>query len=149
MKKITALLLLLTAIIISCDKDDFCTEATTPNLIITFFDNNNENSKKKVNNLIIKVKDIAEYKAITTDSLAIPLDINKEKTTYIFSTNNTLDTLQLSYTKKDIFVSRSCGYKTTFNGIRTSQISKNWIKKITLKNTNITDEKSAHISIYH
>lgn len=149
MKTKIALLLLLTTIAISCDKDDFCTEATTPNLIITFYNKEKENTKKQANNLTIKIKNIAEYKAITTDSIAIPLDINNEKTTYIFTTNAISDTLQLSYTKKDIFVSRSCGYKTTFKNITKSYVTKKWIKKTTLKNTNITDEKTAHINIYH
>lgn len=149
MKKIFYLLLLLITISISCDKDDFCTQATTPNLIVTFYNKDSVNVKKKVTNLSIKIKDIVEYKATTTDSIAIPLNTNKDTTNYTFTADKNTDILQISYTRKNIFVSRSCGYKTTFLGVDTTKTTKNWIKKLELKNTNITNEKTAHITIYH
>jgi len=146
----------------SCQKDDICIDPITPNLIIRFYDFTNSAQFKAVNNLQIKnidIDSIYNNNIVSTDSIAIPLNINQDVTKYVLSINSndqTLinsDTITISYTRKPTFVSRSCGFKTVFNNVNISLTTDNdnWIKGISTIDSlqNITDEKKAHVKILH
>ncbi len=146
----------------SCQKDDICIDPITPNLIIRFYDFTNNAQFKAVNNLQIKnidIDSIYSNNIVSTDSIAIPLNINQDVTKYVLSINSndqTLinsDTITISYTRKPTFVSRSCGFKTVFNDVSISLTTDNdnWIKSISTIDSlqNITDEKKAHVKILH
>jgi len=133
----------------SCEKDDICIEATTPMLVIRFYDINNPKTIKSVNSLTVWAlnKDsIYENKAI--DSIAIPLNLNENSTVYKFQSATFIDEISFNYNRNDIFVSRSCGYKTIFENL-SIQTSNIWIKDNLINNSTIENETSAHINIYH
>ncbi len=163
MKKI--ILFLVLALVLSfssCEKDDICIDPITPNLIIRFYDNTDANTLKSVANLQIKNTDIDSIftdNIVATDSITIPLNAFAENTTYQLTINSTdtntanSDTLKISYTREDVFVSRSCGFKTIFKDVSLSVTSdtNNWIKSaLFIDDTNaILNETQAHVKILH
>ena len=163
MKKI--ILFLVLALVLSfssCEKDDICIDPITPNLIIRFYDNTDANTLKPVANLQIKNTDIDSIfsdNIVATDSIIIPLNAFAENTTYQLTINSTdtntvnSDTLKISYTREDVFVSRSCGFKTIFKDVSLSVTTdtNNWIKSaLFIDDTNaILNETQAHVKILH
>lgn len=150
----------------SCETDQICLEEITPKLIIRFYNQNNPNELRSVANLKVSIDGIEgnyEDGTITTftDSIAIPLYVNQNTTKFILNlsgditkgTEDNLDTITLLYLQEDIFVSRSCGYKTVFHEGQASLTidDDNWIKLLETASDplEITDEKLAHVKIYH
>lgn len=151
MKKLYVLLLIgFTVSFLSCEIDDICIEPTTPQLIIRFYDVANPTVKKSISNLNVWVNDkdsIIKNKA--TDSIAIPLKTDSNITSYKFSSSNLIDEITFSYQRNEVFISRSCGYKTVFQNIIASKPTANWIKQMIIINPTIENEKNAHIYIMH
>ncbi|MHB1147198.1 MAG: DUF6452 family protein [Lutibacter sp.] len=150
MRKYLILLFILCFTLINCEKDDICIETTTPKLIVVFYDNAIPAKKMAVTSLTVW----AEGKGIiydkkSLDSIAIPLDLNQNRTTYILENKTIKDTIEFSYDRKDVFVSRSCGYKTIFENLKIESRSANWIKNDTIKNTTIENETAVHLTIFH
>ena len=152
MKKI--LLLLAFIALSSCEKDDICdaTTITTPRLIIDFYDNltfGTIPTTKAVTNLGIIAQDLQVgilYNAVT--KIQVPLKVTDDVTAYTFTLNAQAtvaplpqsDILLFNCTRKNVFISRACGYKTIFtlnsvslNGTivtATNTIVSSWIQKI-------------------
>jgi hypothetical protein len=139
-------------LIFSCEKDDICLEETTPNLMLKFYDFDNDTVVKTITIDSIRVLNmslISSYTKKSFDSISIPLDINQYKTSYQVSSGKTSDTIYFSYDRNDVFVSRSCGYKTLFENLAVDSITNNWIKAYTINTTIIDNDTTAHINIYH
>ena len=137
--------------IISCEKDDICIENTTPNLIIRFYDNDNQTETKQIvlDSVWANNKENI-YKNETIDSIIVlPLDLSQNNTLFKFSSNSSEDEINFTYDRNDIFVSRSCGYKTIFENLQIDSNSSNWIKNISINNTIIENDTAAHITIFH
>ena len=173
MKKISLLalsILTLGTIIISCEKDDICAEATptTPQLIIEFYDVNSPEELKNVTGLLVYgIGDDGEGFLLDgqilsdKNSVTIPLrtDMNITKVVlhkdYDIEDNIVLgnpETFNISYVREDIYVSRACGYKTIFNDLAANREDDvdNWISSIVIEeNTTVENETSAHVKIYH
>ncbi len=152
MKRYITLLVLAFVLIISCEKDDICLENTTPNLVLKFYDFENDTLVKSMLIDSIRAIDnvlIGDYTKKTLDSILIPLDLNEFKTVYQISSGGTSDTIYFSYGRNDVFVSRSCGYKTIFENLAIDSTTNNWIKSYNINNTIIDNDTTAHINIYH
>lgn len=145
----TAFLYLLT----SCVDEDFCVDATTPRLIINFYDIENPLIKKQLPIYVWADGKDSIYgtviSSVITDSILIPLNTDNTKTQYRLATTNIIDTLDLTYTTSDLFVSEACGYIAQFNDFGIERRSANWIKNIEVNVTKIEDETETHIKIYH
>ena len=150
MKKYISILLLFTFTIISCEKDDICIDATTPSLIIRFYDNDIQTEIKQVSGLTVWAhgKD-SIYVNQALDSIVLPLDLTKDNTLYKFSSGIIEDQINFTYTRNDVFVSRSCGYKTIFENLQIDSNTTNWLKDISINNSTIDNETAAHITIFH
>jgi len=155
MKKYLALIIVSFFTFVSCEKDDICIDGTTPKLIIRFYDNDavTELKKAQLDSVWVEGKlRIDGFTSVATDSIYIPLDLNADTTTFILEKNKVKDTLKFSYIRNDIFVSRSCGYKTIYENFQLDSNTINWIKNINLNestNSTIEDETTAHITIFH
>lgn len=150
MKKYIFFLLFIVIALMGCEKDDICVESTTPKLIINFKDFTNIKNKKSVPSITVFAENKEElYTAQSLDSIAIPLDLANNFTNYIFKSGTVSDTLKFNYTINDIFVSRSCGYKSVFQNLVIASTTANWIKNTTINNATIDNEKTAHITFYH
>ncbi|WP_299526947.1 DUF6452 family protein [uncultured Lutibacter sp.] len=152
MKKYITVIIVSLLTFLSCEKDDICIETTTPSLVIRFYNNDIQTDVKNV--LLDSVwaldkNGIEQYKSVSIDSIVIPLNLNENSTTYIIENNSSKDTIKFIYDRKDVFVSRSCGYKTIFENLQIDNNSINWIKNININNTIIENDTAAHISIFH
>ena len=150
MKKYITLLILLSFTLINCEKDDICVEPITPKLIIVFYSDSIPANNKKVDSLTVWAEDnVNVYENKFVDSIAIPLDIIQNSTIYQLKSGTKIDTLNFTYDRKDVFVSRSCGYKTIFENFQIESRTANWIKNDTIKNSTIDNETAAHLTIFH
>ena len=151
---------------ISCETDEICLEDLTPHLIVTFYNQNSPDELRPVFNLKVNIEGIeGEYKNETittfTDSVSIPLMVTENRTSIILTrpgdedegTEDNLDTISLVYTQEDIFVSRSCGYKTVYLDAKVTltEDDDNWIEFLepTADPLEIIDENLAHVKIYY
>ena len=170
MKK-TFLLLLVLIAFSSCEKDDICdaNTITTPRLIIDFYDNltfGTIPTTKAVTNLGISSVGFSNVILNAVTKIQVPLKVTDDVTAFTFTLNAGAtvaplpqsDQLQFNCTRKNVFISRACGYKTTFtlnsvslNGTivtATNTITSTWIQKIQVIQTNINNENETHIKIY-
>jgi hypothetical protein len=162
----TSIISLVLLLFLSCEKDDICVEENTPLLIIRFFDNTDPDTYKKVTNLKVQIEGIDgdyinETITVLTDSIAIPIKVTEDITRFKLilngndddDTNDNEDIFDLNYIREEVFVSRSCGYKTLYYDVKTNLISDsdNWIKSIeTAKDPqDILNQNSDHVKIFH
>jgi len=167
--KILLVLFVTITTLISCERDDICIEENTPYFIIRFYDVDNPEFFKSVADIKVELGGIDgfyEDNGLTisafTDSIAIPVkvteDITKFKLTVVkideddnLYENN--DTFELTYTRENDYVSRSCGYKTLYYDVNFNleDDEDNWIKTIvpTEDPLNIVNQDAAHVKIYH
>lgn len=150
MRKYLILLFILSFTLINCEKDDICIETTTPKLIVVFYNNDIPATKKVVTSLTVSADgNVNIYENKSIDSIAIPLDLTKNSTLYKFKSGTIIDSINFTYDRRDVFVSRSCGYKTIFENLQIASRTANWIKNDTLKNTIIENETATHLNIFH
>lgn len=151
MKKYLIALITIVFFITSCEKDDICIDPTTPNLIIRFYDNDNPLDYKSVAHLTVWAEGndpLQNYVDVSKDSIALPLNFSEDFTVYHLSANDVDDTITINYTKNEIFISRSCGYKYNFGNLNLTNISNNWILNTQITNQTIQNE-TEHIKILH
>ena len=144
---------LIFALLSSCEVDDICTETVlTPKLIVRFYDFSQQDTPKGVTNLYVwaEGKD-SIYSNTTTDSIALPLHIASDNTKYLFSKNGVIDTLNVTYNKQEIFVSRSCGFKYNFELTDALSLSNHWTQNLQTNTSPqiINNEAAAHLKIFH
>lgn len=142
----------------ACEKDDICLSPTTPKLILRFYDSADNTKLKAVSNLsiIAESKTDSLYTNQVVDSIAIPLNVNGTQTIYNLKTSSTgniadnkYNKLTLNYTTEEVYVSRSCGFKTIFKNVTVAS-DNGWFQSFTPNSiTSIDNENNAHIKIFH
>ena len=149
----------------SCEKDDICegSTPTTPQLVIEFYDAVNTTTLKNVTNLAITRvggTEVLLYNGVS--KIKLPLKTDANDTPYYLELNSSgttlknSDALKWNYTRKDVFVSRACGFKTLFYldattpfELTDSALSDGlWIKNILVNTSNIETENETPIKIY-
>ena len=155
-------------VVLSCEKDDICdaNTPTTPRLTIEFYDNLTAvPTLKKVTNLSIIAPQFTDgISCNDLSKISIPLKTNGDLTVFNFIQNglttttadDNTDVLTFNYSRKTIYVSRACGYKTNFNLNSTNAIVKTdgsnndgfWIQSIVVVKSEIENENDIHVKIY-
>ena len=172
MKKIILLVIAIAFTFSSCEKDDICdaNTSTTPRLVISFYDVNNASVAKSVTNLTIIGEGMTEgitfsgSTLINGNTVSIPLQTDVDATSFRFilnfgNTNPAVvneDIIRLNYTRKNEFVSRACGFKTTYlldpvtPFVHTDGATANgkWMNTIAVKNSTIETENETHLEIF-
>ena len=178
MKKIIAFLMILGFASSSCEPDDICdpNTPTTPRMLIQFFDISNPSVPKNVTNLkvigegmtegvILNPSGVDEAKYLTSgNSVLLPLNTDADVVRYQFILNSgnrnpllvNTDNLEFKYTRESVYVSRACGFKTTFNlDPRTpftlsdaTPADEMWIQYVIVAQNNITYEDETIIKIF-
>ena len=167
------ILLTMSFLIISCEKDDICPESTqtTPQLVVTFYDLLDPQQSKTVESLAVyAIKDselilIENINGINTDSIAIPLrnDIGVSNFRFIknYSVENDiifgdLNHVYIDYEMTDVFISRACGFITNYSilslvpyDILQDPPVIGWIDGYEIVNPIVTNENQAHVKILH
>ena len=147
-------LLLIIFFQLSCEPDDVCNieNPSTPQLVFRLYDANQPSQLKSVDTL--KVKDTENesiLQLINTDSIAIPFQINANKMDLDFMISAGIsDELLIDYQTQDMYLSRACGFQSTFiiNEIEIGS-NQNWINKIEIVTNEILVDTLAHVKIYH
>ncbi|MFS4469411.1 DUF6452 family protein [Maribacter sp. 2210JD10-5] len=166
MKKISAsiLILLILVGISACEKDDICVDGDTPLLVIEFLDATDSTAKEVA---ALRVVGIGQTTTVNTftdrsnlESIMIPLKTDEDVTRFIFiqdsdgepDTGNT-DTLTVSYTRMEGFVSRACGFVISYENLEANAETDtdNWIQSIEIARATVTNTNSdsTHVKIYH
>ncbi|RIV43283.1 DUF6452 family protein [Flagellimonas pelagia] len=170
MKKIIPILLILSLVIYvsSCEKDDICVDGDTPLLVIGFYDIDDTTASKDVPSL--RIKEIILDSTINTitdrssslDSIGIPLRSDATATSFAFITNSAddadtgeetgnIDTLTFSYTTREAFLSRACGFVMNFDNLSVTlpASANNWIQDIKVVQESIENSNNVHVKIYY
>jgi hypothetical protein len=158
------LLLLLSVFFSGCEKDDICdaNTPTTPKIVIEFYDAANPITLKNVTNLGVIAPGFTNgLKFTATSKIKVPLKTFQDTSILHFIqngsidpiTDDNLDEITFNYSRKTVFVSRACGYKTLFtlnttNPITVTPDSNNWIQNVIVSQPNIENEDETHIKIY-
>jgi hypothetical protein len=149
----------------NCEKDDICEDGTptTPKLIIEFYDNDNPTNTKNVTDLKVTAEGMTsslEYNAVSKIELPLKTDADLVKYNLVFNSKNAdialqnEDKITINYTRKDIYISRACGFKTLYNlnanpnGMALTTDSNNWIKEIKIQKFTIENENETHVKIF-
>ena len=172
MKKIILLLFAVALSFSSCEKDDICdaNTPTTPRIVIGFYDSSNPSVLKNVTNLKVAGEGMTDgivfngSQTTSGNTISIPLKTVGTSTSYSLTLNSgntnpalvNVDNLKFDYATQEIFVSRACGYKTTFTLDATNPYThtdgaaadQKWIKLISVKKNIIENENETHIKIF-
>lgn len=165
MKKLVSLLLLFTFGLSSCEKDDICdaNTPTTPRLVITFYNSDDPSVERVISNLKAVGEGMDTETGITfsaVSSIELPLKVNDTTTTYkliydaasTIPTDRNTDVLTINYSTQNVYVSRACGFKTTFNVNSISRTDPDgdtvWMSTVQLINPNIDSENETHVEVY-
>ncbi len=166
MKKII-LVLLFAYSFSACEKDDICdtkTTSTTPKLVVEFYDIINPTAPKSVSNLDIIANGVATGISFAPGSkILVPLQIDATTVRYQFvqngateaTTDNNTDIITIKYNAKNTYVSRACGYKTTFeldpiNPVvltDTAPADNLWMREVQVRTYKIENENEIHVKI--
>ena len=172
MKKIKFILipvLIVFVAILSCEKDDICSNdtSTTARLYIQFYDSANTENLKNVFKLRVQgvgnEEVLSDYNIVTANNVYLPLKTTENTTQFILHNNYAIDasavvtgnrdTITISYNTKLEYVSKACGYKTVFENvtIHIEDDVDNWIDFITPTTDNepISNEDEAHFNLFH
>ncbi|MCR9228073.1 MAG: DUF6452 family protein [Flavobacteriaceae bacterium] len=172
MKKIIPILLIASMLfyISSCEKDDICVDGDTPLLVIGFFDIADTSLVKNVPSIRIRNLDIDSIltnasfndRSNSPDSLQVPLQSTVTTTMYQIISESAneeeteletgnIDTLTISYELGEAFVSRACGFVTTYNNISVTltEGAENWIQDIKVVQPNVENTDNIHVKIFH
>ncbi|PKB15419.1 DUF6452 family protein [Flavobacterium sp. 5] len=178
MKKILAFLMILGFASSSCEPDDICdpTTPTTPRMLIQFYDIKSPTVLKNVDDLKVIGEGMTEGVVLNPtatgdakylangNNILLPLNTEADHVKYKFILNygnkNPLivneDYLELNYTRVSSYVSRACGFKTTFNldeentflVTDSTTADELWIQYAIATQYNITSENETIIKIY-
>lgn len=165
MKKII-IILSLTFLFSGCEKDDVCdpnSTQTTPKVVIEFYDaaTTTETVKNVTNLGVIAPNFTTGFGFNGTSKIKLPLKTFQDNSILNFiqngsdtyTTNDNLDEITFNYTRKETYISRACGYKTTYTLDTTNPVvitpdASNWIQNIVVVQPNIENENETHIKIY-
>lgn len=156
--------------LLSCEKDDICSESTptSPMLVIDFYEFLNPSVSKSFQKL--EIFDVENPEKILVfegeNQILLPLKTDSQTSTYIFKlyyTNINVvmtneDVVEIRYTKDDIYISRACGYKSNFTLSDSDPLNPNpkitdsgsdelWIKETIVRQPVITNENETHLDI--
>jgi|OM-RGC.v1.023087769 hypothetical protein len=160
-KKEALILLFGCFVFAGCEKDDFCVKnPVTSKLIIDFYDDTNRETLKKVErfSIIGAGKTDSLFTNQSLNSISIPLNSLTSETVYTFkknttngaSENNEIAVFSILYDTEEAYVSRSCGFKVIFKNVAFSADTNSWITAFTPTTiTNLDDQSTAHVQIFH
>jgi len=138
----------------SCEPDDVCSEAnpSTPQLVFRLYSSSQPNEFKAVDTLqIFGLDEEVPLKFVNTDSIALPLQVSTEKINLDFTLSDRgTERLEIDYQTQDIYLSRACGFQSTFIINEIEIINNNsWINSIEVVTNKVVTDTLAHVKIYH
>jgi len=102
----------------ACDTTD-CITFNTRLVIVEFLDSATGNSKSREFDLIAaQESQVIFYSDTSLSTYLLPVNTEQEQTLYLFlNPDQSIDTLELSYDKKVLLISKDCGYDFEFKNV--------------------------------
>ena len=157
--KLWVSLCLLLLVTLSCQRDDLCGEnfQVTPKLNIEFYDFTEPEELKSYSNLVLINDEIADTIAFDGgNSISIPLATDADQTTFrltknVETDNPQQDTLKFTYSRRNEFVNRPCGFKLEYIDLRAQVVDSDerWIKSTNVRKSVIRSDENIHLFIFH
>ncbi|MEM9076630.1 MAG: DUF6452 family protein [Bacteroidota bacterium] len=152
----------------SCERDDICTDGDTPLLVLGFFDSEDTTLAKVVPTFrVVETILNTEINTITggtstLDSIGVPLRTDAITTSFAFIINSAIDadtgeetgnidTLTITYTPREEFISRGCGFVINFDNldVQLTSDAENWIQDLSIQQQTIENSNNIHVKIFH
>ena len=170
MKKIYPLICILFLVVYtsSCERDDICTDGDTPLLVLGFFDSEDTTLAKEVPAFrvfeTILNTEVNTFTGGTSslDSIGVPLRTDAITTSFALITNSAtdaetgeetgnIDTLTITYTTRENFISRGCGFVINFDelDVQITADDENWIQDVSIQQQTIENSNNIHVKIFH
>lgn len=165
----SVLLLVVTLVLMACEKDDICgaNEPTTPSYLIEFYDYNDQD--KPMNRLVEAYVPGRDEDVIQSsgNKLKLPLQLSQQQTDWVLKATIIedgkqqvkLDTLTLKYKVNTFYLNKACGYISTFSlkqdgsspllNNKANTFTGNWIRLYITETNEIKDDEKAHFKIYY
>lgn len=146
--------ILFVLVIGACTKSEFCIEPNAASLRIAFktYDSTDVLVDTALKNVDVYSTDTTAALVENRDELTqIDVFPNRRRTqqTYIVFHSNERDTIEISYTNEENFISNGCGYQTFFR-IEEVSFSKSRIDSVNITETLVTDEISSnHLEVIY
>jgi|SRR5690606_13455835 len=169
MKRLIPILMIgfLLVYVSSCEKDDICVEGDTPLLVLGFFDINDTTASKNVPAL--RVREIVLDTVLNSfadrtnlDSIGVPLRSGATSTSFVLFHNSrdeaetgaelgNGDTLTITYTVREAFISRACGFVAHYDDLEVDlpESADNWIRDISVVQQTIENSNNIHVKIFY
>ncbi|MDO5608868.1 MAG: DUF6452 family protein [Capnocytophaga sp.] len=166
--KITSFLFAIALIALAfyaCEPDDLCENTVvTPRLVVRTYSAASPTTVSPVNNLLVYGEGSSLVLSYTSlDSLALPLKIDANSTTYVMVKNAVYNTstgelasgsaatVTFTYDVENEFVSKGCGFKAVFKNLDAAveDPANSWITNINILNSTVENESNAKVHIYH
>jgi hypothetical protein len=162
------LILIVTILFNSCEKDDLCTpdQAVTPRMVIEFKDALSPSEDKAVDRIQVQEIGSSDFAPLDstgstslddTENISIPLRTNSSTTSYnlILTKDGTInsDNIDFSYVLEEEYVSRACGFRIIYNDLSRFQTPEStgtqWIQRAVVVQENVTNNTDIHVQIFH
>jgi len=151
--KYFSILLVLTVLWSSCERDDLCVEKPSVPLNALFRDAVSGTAAPANMAVWYGGDTLVPYQ--TADSISIPLPVDTTEVRYLLARDDgnliNIDTLILRFAPEDRFVSKACGFKTVYVNLE-GEIrpdGNNWIQRLEFLTHEAETDTVAHIVFYH
>ncbi len=136
----------------SCTDDEVCEEVTANELRIGFYIENQETETRAILDSLtvfaLERPDSLIYnKQNNVSVIELPLNPHNDQSTFVLDFNFITDTIRLSYTREEHFISVECGF-TMFFEINEVAYTTNLIRSLTTPNTYVTNTFDEHFKVY-
>lgn len=151
MKTLYGFLFSLPILMFSCQKDDVCLDAKIPNLVVQVL-NMADSTAYTVPLQVTGLNKDSVIQA-TQGKLLLPLRLDRDRVTYIFTIQAKKDTLRLSYRQDLEWVSKACGFRVVYKNLKvldTPYFSSDRSQTILhIENATVENDSELHLRIYY
>ena len=136
----------------SCTDDEVCEEVTANELRIGFYIEDQETETRAILDSLtvfaLERPDSLIYNRQNNVSvIELPLNPHSDHSTFVLDFNFITDTIRLSYTREEHFISVECGF-TMFFEINEVEYTTNLIRSLTKPNIYVTNTFDEHFRVY-
>ena len=132
-------------ILSACENKD-CITFSRDAVVVQFLDSAN-NKKDTTFSVVTSIgSNFVFYSDTTLSTYLLPVNTSESQTTFLFTSNNTTDTLQIGYVRRQRFISEDCGFELQFRAVEILYTS---FPNAISQNNDLSTLNETNIEIYH